>query len=172
MNETGNDTVFFEVKGPDNYERHRDFQLFALLKNNIVIIAAIFIVLGSAANLRYGNITSAVSAILMLAVWCGLMILFIHNAAKRHMESPLARNNTDQYLFYQDFFVNNESYTQSIIRYDMLIEAYETKKYFYLYIEPNKAHIVEKAHFIYNTPEEMRNFLRIKLGNRFIVKTK
>jgi hypothetical protein len=88
----------------------------------------------------------------------------LKSAVKKSMESPLINGNINRYYFYQDCYVNVDNQSTATVFYNQLINAYETDKYFYLYIQQNQAHIIPKISFTYNTPDEMRKLLSIKLG--------
>jgi hypothetical protein len=96
----------------------------------------------------------------------------IKTAVKKNMESPLLYGNINRFYFYQDCYVNVDNQSTATVFYNQLINAYETDRYFYLYIHQNQAHIIPKISFTYNTPYEMRKLLSIKLGPRFIIRCK
>ncbi len=172
-----NGTVLFEVQSPESYSQHFDFQLFAMLYRNniatvIIKIWTVLFVVSAAVSAVNGRFADAAYFLLALAAVHGIMLIVMHHNAKKHMDSPLSRQNVNRFLFYQEHFVNTDINSQAAVRYVMLVCAYETKNYFYLFPSNDRAYIIEKSHFIYNTPAEMRRLLQIKLGYRFYLKTK
>jgi hypothetical protein len=53
-------------------------------------------------------------------------------------------------------------------RYEMIVKAYETKRFFYIYIGPNQAHILGKNDFSAGTADDLRELLKAKLRGRFM----
>lgn len=168
----GNETILFEVRGHINSTVVIDFQIFGLKKNKLLIFTLIFAAFMILSNIWLGYTTDALRMLIVTLCCCIYMVFSIYHGAKKHSEDPAVRLGEEQFLFYQDHYVNTDPISQTIIRYDMLLNAYETKKYFYLFFEHNRAHIVEKAYFVYGNPEGFRSFLREKLGDKFHIKTK
>lgn len=110
--------------------------------------------------------------------WIFVMLIAIPSTLQGHTrgkyigEKHIASEYVDRYLFYSDCFLVFDQGTQLTVNYSTLKEAYETKGYFYLYNEHDKAHIIEKNGFITGTPKEMRLLLREKLSDRFHIKKK
>lgn len=177
MDNNQENPVLFEIRCPESYKQYFDFQIFSLIYRQswlmvIILIVYIFIIIAALGSIAAGDLKSAARGFITLVLACGFIFLTVHSSSKKHMESPVVRQNVNQFLFYQDCFVNNDINSQSSVRYDMIMDAYETQKYFYLYIEQQRAYIIEKSGFVYNTPDEMRRLLQIKLGCRFHIKAK
>ncbi len=172
--------VLFEAVCPVSYSDTYKFNLFAFKRNlpGIIVIYAIIFLLDVTSQLP-GLLAGErfdFTAIIFLLLFIPLFIFFTYittrKAIRATLQSPMLINNVNRFLFYQDCMENIDNQSRTVVFYNQFINAYETDEYFYLFIEKNRAFIIGKYGFTYNTPEEMRKLLAIKLGNRFIVKTK
>ncbi len=172
--------VLFEAVCPVNYNDSYKFNLFGF-KRNLPGIIAIYVILFliNVISQLPGLLTGerfdfTLNTFLFLSI--PLLIFLTYNTTKKTvretLQSPMLINNVNRFLFYQDCMENIDNQSRTVVFYNQFINAYETDEYFYLFIEKNRAFIIGKYGFTYNTPEEMRKLLTIKLGNRFIVKTK
>lgn len=51
--------------------------------------------------------------------------------------------------------------------YDMLFSAYETRDYFFVYLNKMNAFVINKSGFIKGTPDDLRGLLSSKFGKKF-----
>lgn len=94
---------------------------------------------------------------------------FIFKFTSAKENKSIVKGGTHIYKFYQDYFVEVTNYVLEAIPYEVVVDAYETDEYFYIFISDRAAYLLPKNTFVFNTPEEMRKLLTMKLGNRFII---
>lgn len=168
---------FFEIVAPHTYNDTFELNVWCFFHKNKVSIA-IFIVFmlmcfsNAVIDAKNGNITNALTgiviAVVFIIVYVLTMYMIIHSSAKKSCQSAINKDNVNRYYFYQDRMVNIDNNMNMTVTYDKLFEAHETKDYFYIFIENNRAFVIPKKCFTFNTPEEMRKLLTIKLGARFV----
>lgn len=169
--------VLFEAVCPENYNDSFRFHIFTLTKSmkGILIFIAVMIFIDflfQLSNILRGEKTDFSAIVLTVFILPVFEYLYVKKFTKDSLAAPIHCSNVNRFVFYQNCFEIFDNYSRVTLPYNMLVESYETKEYFYLFIEKNRAFIIGKYGFTYNTPEEMRKLLTIKLGNRFIVKTK
>ncbi len=166
--------VLFETNAPMLDKHIEDFNRFAYAKRNKamqIINIILTVILG---------IQAIILLILGDFIWafiCVAMTVFMAITPKRIIRKAVASStnnayhngNINNYKFYQNCLVNKDNFTISAIPYEIIVDAYETDEYFFLFISKVQAHIIPKNSFVYNSPAEMRKLLTMKLGSRFIV---
>ncbi len=179
--QANNQQVLFEAVCTLTEEDAFKFNKFALTNRHIgnkivrwvfVGLFSLFAVCAFISKNYYGMTVDILLVVLNLVIIPLMQNSALKSAVKKSMESPLINGNINRYYFYQDCYVNVDNQSTATVFYNQLINAYETDKYFYLYIQQNQAHIIPKISFTYNTPDEMRKLLSIKLGPRFIIRCK
>lgn len=91
---------------------------------------------------------------------------------KRHFQQ--FPDSEEYYSFGEDGFTEltkgpGLNHEQSIT-YDRFISCYENREWFILFLTRNSAYIIHKSEITSGTPDELRLFLKDKLGSRFIPK--
>lgn len=109
----------------------------------------------------------------LISVIMGIMGLlfhrFIFKSTSARESKSIVKGGMHIYKFYQDYLVEATNYVLEAIPYEVVVDAYETDEYFYIFVSEGAAYILPKNTFVFNTPQEMRKMLTMKLGNRFIV---
>lgn len=169
--------VLFETNALMDKKHSEDFQKFTYTKRNTAaftfnLIVGVLSILCGFAWLASGNLLESVISMLVGIFCIGLPFMNIKKAASDSMKNGYHYGNINNYKFFQEYFVNTDFFTISIIPYNIVVDAHEIDEYFFLYISKFQAHIIPKNSFVMNTPEEMRKMLTIKLGNRFTVHCK
>lgn len=169
--------VLFETNALMDKKHTEDFNKFNYTKRNAAIfivslIVGIFGILGALASAVLGEFSKGSISMLCGILCIGFPFMNIKKAASDSMKNGYHYGNINNYKFYQEYFVNTDFFTISIIPYNIVVDAHETDEYFFLYISKHQAHVIPKYSFVINTPDEMRKMLTIKLGNRFIVHCK
>lgn len=166
----------FEVIEFYNEKHYRDFLIFGYFKNSIVIaLAAIFgffVFLRSLIFMVIYNFSlyRIIEQIILLLLFLGIIPIIIEISTKNHSKDPHFSCMVNKYYFYQDYYVNIDNNSTSRYFYNSLVNAFETKEYFYLYISNSSAHIIPKTCFTKNTSEEFTKLLTIKLVDKFKIK--
>ncbi len=166
--------VLFETSAPMTDKILEDFNKFSYTKKNsasfvVNLIFAVFMGILGFICLITGNIYLALVNIGGAVVFALFPFFVLKKNSAAANNSALGRGNVNRYKFYQDCFVNTDFYTMSVIPYNIVIDAHETEEYFFIYISKFQAHVIPKVSFLFNTPQEMRKLLTMKLGNRFMV---
>lgn len=169
--------LLFETRAPMLEKDSREFSKFSFTKKNngllaFYIILAVITFFLAILQCMDGDYVSAFISLVIVILIPIFFNSMIKKSGKISSEAPLFSGNVNNNKFYQDYFVNKDFHTMSVIPYTMVVEAHETAEYFFIYITKQQAFIIPKSSFIYNTPEEMRKLLQIKLGGRFIIHTK
>lgn len=171
------DPLLFETRAPIIEKDSREFSRFTFTKKNngllaFYIILAVITFLLAIMQFMVGDYVSAFVSLVIVILIPIFFNFMIKKSGKLSSDAPFLSGNVNNNKFYQDYLVNKDFHTMSVIPYTMVVEAHETAEYFFIYITKQQAFIIPKSSFIYNTPEEMRKLLRIKLGGRFIIHTK
>lgn len=170
-----NDEAAFEVTSPTSVRVLYDFQMYTMLTRHrlimvFYIIPTVFVLLTLILTLAGFQQGGLVTDIILLAVMLAFLPVFFLLSAKRTLSSPLNRDKTEHTSFYADRLVNSDSNSVLTVEYDKVTDAYETKKYFYIYVERDRAVIIPKSDIADGRTDELRAFLKIKLGVKFSAK--
>ena len=166
--------VLFETNSPMLDKHIEDFNKFGYAKRNkamqvINIILTVILGIQAIILLVLGDYIWALICIAMTVFIAITPMRIIKKAVSSSNHNAYSTGNINNYKFYQNCLVNKDNFTISAIPYDIIVDAYETDEYFYLFISKVQAHIIPKNSFVYNSPEEMRKLLTMKLGSRFII---
>ncbi|MDE5993493.1 MAG: YcxB family protein [Oscillospiraceae bacterium] len=169
-----NEPVLFETNAPMDKKHIEDFNKFNYTKRNtaaftVNLIVGVLCILSSLAEFAVGALSVGVISVLVGIFCIVLPFMNIKKVSADSVKNGYHNGNINNYKFYQEYFVNTDFFSISIIPYNIVVDAHETDEYFYLYISKHQAHVIPKYSFVMNTPEEMRKMLTIKLGNRFTV---
>lgn len=169
--------VLFETNALMDKKHTEDFNKFNYTKRTTAmfianLIVGILCILGALASVSLGEFSKGLISMLCGIFCIGFPFINIKKTASDSMKNGYHYGNINNYKFYQEYFVNTDFFTISIIPYNIVADAHETDEYFFLYISKHQAHVIPKYSFVINTPEEMRKMLTIKLGNRFTVHCK
>lgn len=78
----------------------------------------------------------------------------------------------NDYIFYDDEFfaesVSEKFSGQDVIKYSLLEKAFETDRYFFIYINRRQTFVVDKATIEGGTAEEIKEKLSLQLGKKYI----
>ena len=114
-----------------------------------------------------GVFSKAVFIIGMPALFLVAPIISTNNMLKK---SSAYFGSGSTFTFYEDHFtgitVGGAINSTSEINYAALVKAYETKAYFYLYLQPSQAYVIDKQAFTQGTPGELSALLRKALPEK------
>lgn len=171
------ETVIFETKAPMDKEQTEAFHLFHFTKRSPAIVIISFVLAGISIILciKYlaaGETYVAVTYFIQAAIVAAIPFIMIKISVAKTSKAPYYYLNTNDFKFFEEYYVNTDLFAITVIPYNMLVSVHESENYFFLYITDQQAHIIPKSSFIVNTPEEMRNFLYYKLKDRFTIHCK
>lgn len=120
-----------------------------------------------------GGDNSIVLNLIFLVIWSSILLyteLFAPKISVNRREKQFPNGVT--YLSFEDdqllgIAKGDDHEAKQTITYDRFISCYEKKGWFLLYIIKDNAFIINYADLTEGTPEELRAFLRAKLGNKF-----
>ena len=145
------------------------FNYFNLLNNKLLMILllympVIWMVSGIGIFIKESDTRRLVIIILLTIVWLTLVFLPPYLSVKRRYKM---KNYTNEYEFYEDKLIAKNEFTSEEIPYISLYKVYETKRYFYFYINKKNALIVEKDRFKNEACELFVGFIKTKLNKRY-----
>ncbi len=165
-----------------DYETIRDFNLFHYSKKTnvktIFIIISIlcgFTMILIISDLIFDGFTpSSLTRMGIIAIsYPFLCFMYFIYPKISYKAMKKMRNAENEYVFCDDSIKIRsvcESFTgESEIKYDFLIKAYETSKYFYLYQTKVQAYVADKSTITVKDAEEIRKKLMFYLGKKFIL---
>lgn len=71
------------------------------------------------------------------------------------------------FKFYDKYFTVSNRNNLNIVKYYKLRKAFETKEFFYLYLDKSHAFLLNKKNFLIGNPEDFSKFLKKKCFMRF-----
>ena len=131
----------------------------------IVLLAFIYMLFCS---VEYGNWKLV---LLIFSMIIGFIIYRIYSQeriVKKEMNSPkIVEQEKFTFKFYDKIFTVNNLKQIEEIKYAKIYKTFETKNYFYLYINKTNAFILGKSGFKNKDINEFRDFLKIKLKRKY-----
>ena len=119
------------------------------------------------------------SSINLLTFGCGALLvvleLFMYFAVPKIQYKSLSKMKdlTNEYVFSDDGFTadcNSEEYKgKSEVKYSLLIKAFETKRYFFLFENKRQAFVVDKSTLENGTAEEIREKISAVIGKKYVL---
>lgn len=163
-----------------DFEAYRRFYLFSLMKSKKTAWQMpLLIGLPPALALAFlifffrdtTNLMNLVGFVLMLfsTVVMGAMVTLVPRRYYGVIEKQMMTPN--HYQFYNDHLdltVDQPGLEPLTYTYDKLVKVHQTEGYFYLDLGPGSICIIGNNHFTAGTPEDLRELMADKLGDRFI----
>ena len=144
-----------------NYNQFIEFhnKKYSFSNNFYIIIMTILLVYCIILNIKQKNIPLILLFIVLLA---GLLLWKIYFPIKRyqktHKNLTKIKESGFTFSFYDLYFLIDKK----TIYYFKLYKVFETKDYFYLYINPDYAMLVSKKGFEIGTAEDFSKFIKKK----------
>ena len=108
----------------------------------------------------------------------GILVLFIdmfiYFAMPKIQYNSMSKmkNVGNDYVFYDDEItvssVSEHLSAKDVLKYSIMVKAYETEKYFFFYISKRQVFVVDKATLEGGTAEDLRVKLLSVLGKKYI----
>ncbi len=143
---------------------------------NTVILRAVFCIALTVLNFAvaaggelYMGYTVAVAAVLIL-----LIDMFMYFGMPRIQYNSMSKlkDVENSYIFYDDEFFTetvSESFSgQDVMKYSLLEKAFETERFFFIYINKRQTFVVDKATLEGGSAEEIKEKLTSVLGKKYI----
>ncbi len=112
--------------------------------------------------------TGPIAVMLIFGIFVFVTPLISKNQQMKNLlNNVFIKDSHVNYYFYQDRFVYNTEQTSAMVYYNQLYDIHETSKCFLLYIAKNTGYIVPKRTFIAYTSEDLRGFVKGKVGTKF-----
>ena len=145
----------------NNYKEFTEFHTnkYSFSQNAYTIIMSILLIYCVFINIKSKDI-------LLILLFIGILVLFLgwrlylpyRRAQKQQKEYQNKKQQGFVFSFYKHYFTLNKQ----TIYYFKLHRVFETKDYFYLYIDEDNAALVSKKGFEIGTPEDFSNFIKKK----------
>lgn len=130
--------------------------------NTIVIILLICFCL--IMNLKYNNYSTAIILIIALIAFCFYRLFYPVKKVKKELKTEKFEKEKEfTFTFYDKFFVISDKKFSEQIRYWKLHKVYETKDFFYLYINKEHAFLLDKSAFTKGDISKFLQFLKKKI---------
>ena len=143
-----------------------------------IAVRFVFVALIMALDIYVMN-TAESNFVNILYLLCGAFIILLDlfmyfvMPSVQYKSMSKMKDIENTYVFYDDEFTaecSSEEYCgQAAVKYSLLIKAFETKKYFFLYENKRQIFIVDKATFEEDDASVLRERLSAELGKKYIV---
>ena len=144
-----------------NYNQFIQFhnKKYAFSINSYISIMTILLIYWVILNIRQKNIPLI---FLFIGLLIGLLLWKIYFPMTRYQKTQKQLNNIKDAHYTFSFYNLYFKIDKKIIYYFKLYKVFETKDYFYLYINPDYAMLVSKNGFKIGTAEDFSNFIKKK----------
>lgn len=86
----------------------------------------------------------------------------------KELRSDKVQNNlVNTYSFYENYFVIKNTVGSDKIAYYKLYRVFETKNYFYLYLDKTNILVLDKSGFLLGTIQDFKKFMKHKMWLKF-----
>ena len=148
------------------YQKYLEFHQnkFGLKYKFITILVFLLLSFCFIINLKYSNYNTAFVFIIALISF----FIYIFFAPTKKIQKELKTEKFEKekeftFTFYNNFFVISDKKNSEKIKYWKLYKIYETKEFFYLYINKSHALLLDKSSFSKGNISEFFKFIRKKI---------
>ena len=155
----------------DVYDKYLQFhrKKFGFRYNLYTIIFSILILFCLIINLVYGQIFLALIFTVILACFIWYRMFFQNKKAEKEAKTDKFKNEKEyEFVFYNDKLVIYDGKKHQNVKYWHLYRIYQTKNYFYLYIDKERAFLLNKNNFTVGKPSNFFKFIKKKTWYRFL----
>lgn len=144
-----------------NYNQFIEFhnKKFALSNNFYTIVMTILLIYCVIFNIKNSNISFIFLFIALLIIF---LLCRIYFPMKRYQKTQKKLGNIKEVGYTFSFYNLYFQLDKKVIYYFKLYKVFETKDYFYLYINPDYAMLVNKNSFEIGTSDDFRKFIKNK----------
>lgn len=142
-------------------EFHRKKYRFTYMAYTVTIVALILFAL--IIQIKYHNYSVAI------LLCCGLTVFilwrFLHpisEVSKEYKSDKIKKEKEFTFKFYKKYFTVEDDKQISKIKYYKLYKIFETKDFFYLYIDKTHSFLIDKSKFKNNTTDDFSMFIKKK----------
>ena len=138
-------------------------------KYNMYTIIIVFLILFCIVlQVSYRYYLIAFLTCIIFAIFCLYRFLHPLSIVKKELEGEIIQKEKSfTFKFYDKYFIISEKKDLNIVKYYKLKKAFETKDFFYLYLDKSHAFLLNKKNFIIGNPEDFSRFLKKKCFLRF-----
>lgn len=174
-----------EIKASSKYDyitvtmlQRFHFRMRFKLLNILIFVVTVFMVFSFTLMAVYSYIpfnvmVTGAAFTLMLAA---MMFTYFCMPKIQYKNDKINKDAENTFLFKQEIEIiskNNYQTTMSTQNYNAIWRIYENKNYIYMFLDPNKAEIVDKSTIEGGTAEDLRMLLISKIGaDKYKVKIK
>lgn len=114
-------------------------------------------------NLIYKNYPTACLLIIALISYCFYQFFYpVKKIQKELKTEKFEKEQTFTFKFYEKYFSISNNKQIEEIKYWKLYKVYESKEFFYLYIDKEHAFLLNKSTFVKGNPEDFFKFIKKK----------
>ena len=119
-------------------------------------------------NFRCSNYDTGFVLIIFLVLFCFNRFFYPIKKVEKELKTEKFKNEKEfTFIFYDSFFVISDKKNSEKIKYWKLHRIYETKEFFYLYINKDHAFLLDKSSFTKGDTSDFLKFLRKKFGLKY-----
>lgn len=120
-------------------------------------------------NLQYLKYSTAFILFAILGAFCFYRFIYPNKQVEKELKTEKFKKEKEfTFTFYEKFFVISDKKKSEKIKYWKLYRVYETKEFFYLYIDKNHAFLLDKSTFIKGNTSKFLKFLKRKTWFKII----
>lgn len=133
---------------------------FSLRYHAYTFLIVIFILISIGTRIQSFNYTLIILFVILLIVFL-LWRFFrpIEEARKYDKNNKTIKQITYTFSFYEKYFKVSDKKEYSIFKYKDIYKIYETKRFFYLYVDRVHSLLIDKSNFKKGTSIEFKQFL-------------
>ena len=102
---------------------------------------AIWMISGIGIFIKEGNVQRLITSLILSIIWMALIFLPPYLSVKRKYK---IEDYCNEYEFYEDRMIAKNKFSKEDIFYSALYKVYETKGYFYFYVNKKSVLIIKK----------------------------
>ncbi len=163
----------FKNKTTLSEKNYLDLVQFHQKKNNwkywiyTAIVSILFVVIISYQVANHVYLHVSILAIFFIGFLLYRFVYPYYKTGKELKSDKVQNSLVNYYLFYDKYFKIKNKLGNSKIRYYKLYRVYESKNFFYLYLDKNNAFILEKSGFVIGNIDSFRKFMKNKMWLKF-----
>lgn len=154
-----NKTVYSKEAYDDFLKFHRKKFATTYKLYNIAVIALILFCIVCLVSYKYYN---------PAIIFCFILVGFVYwrfikpilDVDKEYKSDKISNSDTFTFTFYEKFFTVESKKSISKNKYRYLYKVFETKKFFYLYIDKTHSFLLAKNSFIKGNSDNFREFIK------------
>ncbi len=132
-----------------------------IFNTTVTILLILFCII---INLQYSNQSAIFILLIILSIFCFYSFFYPIKQVKKELKTEKFEKEKEfTFKFYKNFFTISDTKSIEKIQYWKLYKIYETKDFFYLYIDKNHAFLLNKTTFSKGNTSDFFKFIKRKI---------